>query len=195
MPIRQESRRTLRTRDAVLSAAVDLLLHGGTGAVTIEAVVQASGVARSTIYRHWPTRADVVAAAFATLMPPIPHVEDDGGLREQLYAVLEPLADQMRAEAFAALVPALLAGAARDPELAPFRDRFVQAQREPLLVVLRRGSARGELAAGADLDELVSQLVGPLFFHRVILDGSVDAALARRVVDAVLTAHARPRDA
>ena len=62
--------RVSRTRAAVVQSAADLLIERGVAAVTIEAVVQRSGVTRSTIYRHWPTRGDIVAAAFTHLMPP-----------------------------------------------------------------------------------------------------------------------------
>ena len=78
MPIQRESPRTHRTREAVVRSAVDLLVEGGVGAVTVEAVVQRSGVARSTIYRHWPTRGEMVAAAFAELMPPLSGPERQG---------------------------------------------------------------------------------------------------------------------
>ncbi len=64
---RPDDPRVRRTRAAVVDTAVSLLVEGGVGAVTIEAIVRRSGVARSTIYRHWPSRTDVVAAAFGAL--------------------------------------------------------------------------------------------------------------------------------
>ena len=188
MPIQRESPRTQRTRDAVVRAGVELLLEGGTTALTVEAVVQRSGVARSTIYRHWPTRTEMVAAAFAALMPPIPAPVLTGDLAQQLETLLCPLAEQIATEEFAALVPSLLAGAARDPELAPFHAAFVASQREPLRAVLRQ-AVRDEKIRRIELDEGVSQLVGPLLFHRVILNEPVSPAFARRLVAAFLAAH------
>ena len=188
MPIQRESPRTQRTRDAVVRAAVELLLEGGTSAVTVEAVVQRSGVARSTIYRHWPTRTEMVAAAFAALMPPIPAPVLDGDLSHQLEALLAPIAEQIATEEFAALIPSLLAGAARDPELAGFHAGFVASQREPVRAVLRQ-AVRDKRIRRLDLDEGVSQLVGPLLFQRVVLDQPVSPAFARRLVADFLTAH------
>jgi AcrR family transcriptional regulator len=188
MPIMRESSRTQRTRDAVVRAAVALLLEAGTSALTVEAVVQRSGVARSTIYRHWPTRTEMVAAAFAELMPELVAPEVTGDLSHQLEALLCPLADQIGTEEFAALVPSLLAGAARDPELAPFHAEFVSRQREPVRGVLRRAVEEGALGE-VDLDEAVSQLVGPLLFQRVILDESVGPGFARRLIADFLAAH------
>ena len=54
----------MRTREAVLTAATDLLVEGGPSAVTIDAVVARSGVAKSTIYRHWESRDEVLVAVF-----------------------------------------------------------------------------------------------------------------------------------
>ena len=192
MPIQRQSPRTQRTREAVVRAGVELLLEGGTSALTVEAVVQRSGVARSTIYRHWPTRTEMVAAAFAELMPPIPTPVLTGDLSQQLEALLCPLAEQIATEEFAALVPSLLAGAARDPELAPFHAGFVARQREPVHAVLRQAVQDGQIRR-LDLDEGVSQLVGPLLFQRVILDQPVDPAFARRLVADFLAAHSTSR--
>ena len=48
--------RVARSRTAVLDAATHLLVTGGPAAVTVDAVVAESGVAKSTIYRHWRSR-------------------------------------------------------------------------------------------------------------------------------------------
>src|SRR5690554_1819280 len=63
--------RVVRTRANVLRAATDLLVEGGPTAVTIDAIVARSGVARSTIYRHWDTRDDVLLAVIERCAPRI----------------------------------------------------------------------------------------------------------------------------
>ena len=52
--------RVARSRAAVISAATELLVDAGPNAVTIDAIVARSGVAKSTIYRHWASRDDVL---------------------------------------------------------------------------------------------------------------------------------------
>ncbi len=180
-----------RSRVAVLSAAVDLLVQGGASAVTVEAVVQRSGVARSTIYRHWPRRIDLVADTFRTLIPPLPAVPAAGDLRARLQTVLRGLAAQINEERYAALVPAVLDSATRDPELAEFRDVFARSQRAPLDAVLRASTATGELPADLDSDGAIAALVGPLLFRRVVLAQRVDADYADQLIDAFLRAHRR----
>ena len=181
--------RVARSRAAVLSVAVDLLVEGGAAAVTIEAVVQRSGVARSTIYRHWPRRIDLVADTFRTLIPPLPAVPASGDLRSRLQGVLRVLAGQINDEKYAAVVPAVLDSATRDPELAEFREVFTRSQRAPLDTVLRASTAAGELPADLDRDGAIAALVGPLLFRRVVLAQSVDAAYADQLIDAFLQAH------
>ncbi|TPG31159.1 TetR/AcrR family transcriptional regulator [Mycolicibacterium hodleri] len=183
--------RVARSRAAVLSAAVDLLVQGGAPAVTVEAVVQRSGVARSTIYRHWPRRIDLVADTFRTLIPPLPAVPAAGDLRTRLQSVLRGLAAQINEEKYAAMVPAVLDSTTRDPELAEFRDVFARSQRAPLDDVLRESTAAGELPADLDADGAIAALVGPLLFRRVVLAQRVDADYADHLVDAFLRAQNR----
>lgn len=180
--------RIVRTRAAVLDVAVELLVEGGVRAVTVEAVVQRSGVARSTIYRHWPRRIDLVADTFSRLIPPLPVASPAGDLGERLRGVLRVLAGQMADEKYAAVVPAVLDSAARDPDLAGFRDRFAEAQRAPLVQILAAAAGR-ELSADIDVDGAVSALVGPLFFRRVVLAQGVDVDDADRAVEHFLRAN------
>lgn len=183
--------RVARSRAAVLSVAVELLVERGAQAVTIEAVVKRSGVARSTIYRHWPRRVDLVADTFRTLIPPIPAAPATGDLRTRLQEVLRVLAAQINDARYAAVVPAVLDSATRDPELAEFREVFARSQRAPIDSVLRASVDDGELPANLDLDGAVAALVGPLLFRRVILAQGVDGAYADELIESYLKAHLR----
>jgi AcrR family transcriptional regulator len=181
--------RVARSRAAVLKSAVEVLVEGGAPALTIEAVVQRSGVARSTVYRHWPRRIDLVAEAFRTLIPPLPDIPAADGLRPRLRGVLRVLAAQIDDERYASVVPAVLDSAARDPELAGFRADFARSQRAPLDAILRQAMAAGELPADLDCDGAIAGLVGPLLFRRIVLAQSVDAAYADALIDAFLRAY------
>ena len=79
-------RQYLRAR--LLEAATVLLRSGGPSAVTIDAVTRHANVARATLYRHFPSSNDLVAAAFMSLIPTPPMPPAEGTLRERLIAVV-----------------------------------------------------------------------------------------------------------
>src|SRR5918993_1397125 len=87
-----------RSRHHVLIATVDLLREVGYSRLTIEAVAARSGVAKSTIYRHWPGKVELVTDAFTTLQrrdaePP------PGPVRDRVTAVLTGMVESITAPA------------------------------------------------------------------------------------------------
>ena len=78
--------RPARSRARLLDAATALLRSGGPSAVTVDAVTRAANVARATLYRHFPSGNDLLAAAFHALIPPAPMPPDEGSLRDRLIA-------------------------------------------------------------------------------------------------------------
>jgi AcrR family transcriptional regulator len=79
--------RVERSRRVILGAVLDELGEVGYGALTIEAVAARAGVGKSTIYRHWPGKLELVEDAFRTLKAPVA-VPDQGSLRERVVAVV-----------------------------------------------------------------------------------------------------------
>src|SRR5450631_87981 len=63
--------RVLRSRAAVLGVMAQLLFERGYGGVTVDEISRRSGVAKTTIYRHWPTRTDLLRDACSTLSTPL----------------------------------------------------------------------------------------------------------------------------
>lgn len=61
--------RVARTHATVLRTATDLLVEGGPSTVTVDAIVARSGVAKSTIYRHWDSRDDILVAVIESSAP------------------------------------------------------------------------------------------------------------------------------
>ena len=94
--------RPARSRARLLEAATTLLRAGGPSAVTVDAVLRGANVARATLYRHFPSGNDLLAAAFQSLIPPAPMPPEEGSLHDRLTALLLAWAEHI-AEA-----PALL---------------------------------------------------------------------------------------
>lgn len=184
--------RVERSRAAVLDAAVDVLLEGGVPAVTVEAIVERSGVARSTIYRHWATRKDLLAAALDQLMPGPVAPPPDGPLRERLLTLLELHVAHLTNAPWAAAIPTLLEATSRDPELAGVRERLRDQHRGPVRRTLAQAVTDGELPPDTDVEEAISQLAGPIFFRHLISREPVDRAFAHRLVDLFLASRRTP---
>src|ERR1700729_4238230 len=80
--------RPARSRGRLLEAAAALLRAGGPSAVTVDAVTRTANVARATLYRHFPSGNDLLAAAFNSLIPPSPTPPAEGSLRDRLVGLV-----------------------------------------------------------------------------------------------------------
>jgi AcrR family transcriptional regulator len=185
--------RVARSRAAVLAACAGLLTDHGFAGVTIEAVAARSGVAKTTIYRHWPSRPALLVDAFRSLGCPAPP-PGTGDLRRDLVTLAGGLARELDRAPWAALLPSLTAEARRDPELGALHREFMAECRAPVLAVVRAAVARGELAADVDPAIAAALVAGPLFYRRFVsLEPLDEPGLPERVVDAALEGLRAPR--
>lgn len=184
--------RVERSRAAILATASELLIEGGVRAVTIDAIVERSGVARTTIYRHWPTRAAVLTAAFSQLIPAIAEADSDAPAEEALRQVLYRFADELAQAPWVAVIPAFYEAARLDPEVSKMFDEFVEHRRAPFAAALNRMIEDGLLPDDTVVDEALAQIAGPLMFARLLGRPESNRAFADRLID-LLLASRRPR--
>ena len=180
--------RVQRTLVLLSRTAADLVLDGGPGAVSVEAVSSRARVARSTVYRHFPLHEDLLAAAVDVLLPPMTTELAAGSTEQRLRAVAERFAEHLATPSARAAFPAVLAVAASGAQR-PQR-RFVQGHRGPLLEALRDGVARGELSGSTDPEIGVAELLGPLLFRVLLQAAPPDEGTVDAVVDSFMRAHA-----
>lgn len=183
-----EDPRVARSKATVIAATIDLLGERGVADTSVEAIAERSGVAKTTIYRHWNSKPEVVVAALHTMVEP-PADPNTGDLRRDLERLLIGLARVLTDSPIAPLLPSLIDAAERDPEFAAIHGRFAAGRHRTVRRVLERGVDRGELRQDADLDEVIEHLAGPLFYRRLVRREPIPAARARGVVDAVLRAY------
>ncbi|WP_217915693.1 TetR/AcrR family transcriptional regulator [Miltoncostaea marina] len=187
--------RVARSKAAILGACGDLIAEEGFEGVTIEAVAARSGVAKTTIYRHWPTREALLVEAFGCCAgPPVPRV-DTGSTEEDLVSVLAGLGRRLSDRSWCNTLRSLVDSASRDPELGRLHRATLVERRRPLTDALARGIERGDLPAGLDIDEAVAQLAGPLFYRALITGEPCDEPyVARLVARALPGLRAGPRE-
>jgi AcrR family transcriptional regulator len=169
----------------VLEAAVQLLVERGFSATTIEAISARSGVAKTTIYRHWPDKDAVLRSAVASIGPAAT-APDTGSLRGDLTAFLEQLTDILSARPTSALVPSLIEAAERDTAIEELLAEFTATRRRPLHDAVARAKQRGELDQAVDPEELAEALLGPLFYRRLLSRRPIAGQAWARLVDTVL---------
>lgn len=172
-----------RTRAAVLESATSLLLDGGLSAVTIDRLVESSGVAKTTIYRHWTGRAELIWDTLNALIPAPPEPQIDGSITTNLIRFIAASGRELAQAPWVSVIPALLDAADRDPELLEFRSRIAERHLRPLKQILLAGVERGELDPGLNLNEAMSFLMGPMLYRRLVTHEPLDRTYCTQLVE------------
>ena len=158
----------------MLTAALDLLLTEGAAALTPQRLHQATGVSRSTVYRHWPTAHDVLEALIA--VAPISAPAPSGDLSEDLHTAVDHLCNRLRDRPVAAFLRALVAAGADD-----LRHRYVEDLVAPLHAAMQAAKV-----SRAEREDAVAAIASPLLLDALLLDKPTARARAHRTVDDVL---------
>jgi AcrR family transcriptional regulator len=182
--------RVARSRRAIMAAAVALLVERGFDGISVEAVAERSGAAKTTIYRHWPDKQAVLRAAIESIIPAA-QAPDTGGLRGDLTFFANDLAEILDTPPTCALVPGLIDAAERDPELARLLAEFTAGRRRPVHTAVARASERDEIRADVDPELVASLLLGPLFYRRLLSREPLTGEFIEQVVETAL-ASTRP---
>lgn len=177
--------RSRRAESAILEATIALLGEVGFGGLTIDGIAARAGVGKATIYRHWPSKAEVAVEAFRAFVPPLDD-PDTGSLADDLRSVLHQMTDGLSNSPLTGILPSLVDAAERDPEVERLFKDFGTTRRDVLRGVLARAAARGELRPGLDQELAIDLLVGPIFTRRLITRGPLTRRLADAVLDVLL---------
>lgn len=173
-----------------MRAATDLLVEGGAPALTIDAIVVRSGVAKSTIYRHWDSRDEILVDAVDALAPHATVPDPALGFRDALADVVGQSLAMLRDPEWARVMPTLMSLKAHAHEIALLEERLEQRQSDAVADVVRRGQAEGVLEQGIDPAEASAVLLGPLLFASLTGAITLDERLAERCIRGFLAAFA-----
>lgn len=177
--------RVERSRRIILSAALDLLGEVGYGGLNIEAVAARAGVGKSTVYRHWSGKLELVEDAIRNLKSGFT-LPTTGSVRDRLSDALCQIAKGMADSTWSNCLPAIIEAAERDPEVMSIQRRLAWERRQFLVDLLAEGVATGEVPAGADLGLLAECLVGPILVRRLLLYESFDDASVEQLLEQLL---------
>lgn len=175
------------TRDvAIHKATLDLLKHVGYDDLSVEAIAAKARVSKATIYRRWPNKAAIVAAAVEQEAGSAPPQAQTGSLRSDLVEVLGWLAEDI-AEQDMAMIAAVLAGMRSDRDLATaLRGKLHRDRTAMIGGVLEQATRRGE-PLNPHAEALFSEIAPAVIVHRLLIVGEhCDGVFLEHLVDEVL---------
>lgn len=179
--------RTETVKRKVLESGAELLHEGGVPAFTVEAISKRSGVAKSTVYRHWPGGDDLLVDTMRSLIAPIPtpntgslHTDLAQLLRTMLPASAEETADTI------CMMFSVVQTALDDADLLRAVDDLLRERSGPIRTVVELAKARGEVDPELDLELAVDLVEGPFLHwhlrHREVIEHDEFEAMLGRVV-------------
>lgn len=185
--------RSQRAHRAILDAALELVAEQGYEGLTVEGVAERAGVAKTTVYRRWSNRDEILEAASEQFVTEI-GVPDTGTIRDDLLALLEG-AVRVYSGLPGRVMPGLVSAMAQNPSLARrVREGFLANRRAALRAVVDRAIARGELRRDIDVELTLDMLGGAPMYRLLVTGGSVTERTVMGVVDTLLRGIAVDRE-
>ena len=181
-----EDKRVQRSKDSILAVTYKLLTEEGIGGVSVDEVSRRSGVSKTTIYRHWPSRSALLMDACSKIGG-VPVTPDTGTLKGDITALATSFAQQLKSARWAAVLPSIIDAAERDPELAQVLAQLHAGQMVPYFAVAEQAKKRGELAPGTNVSEFADSIVAPFFYRRWFSREPLDDAFVKGLVRGLLT--------
>jgi AcrR family transcriptional regulator len=173
-------------RRRVLDATVASLLAVGVEGSTLEEISSRSGVARSTIYRNFASRENLIVEAVRACIVAVP-TPDSGSLADDL-AELFAHYDRDEQRVINHLLPLLLDERRRDPDIHAAVEAVLAERQRPLRTVLRLAQLRGEIDPDLDLDVALAMLIGPMTYRRMIQEQEVTEAFRSTILRGAIAA-------
>ena len=151
----------------MLTTAAELVLTGGLGEFSIDEVARRSGVAKTTIYRHFPTRNDLLIEALDAATP-MPEVPDTGTLRGDLEVFLTNILPIFRDDVLRTATLELFAAATRDPDLHQIHATLIEGRLESMNTIVGRARERGEIPDDLDDGAVFEVIEGPFIVRSLL---------------------------
>jgi AcrR family transcriptional regulator len=184
--------RAERVRSSVLKAVFELLAEEGFERLSIEKVANRAGVHKTTVYRRWSTKAELVLdTARATTGQNVP-IPDTGSLHGDLTELARSVVSNIGTEPRAQVTRSIVAASMTSEELASSMHTFWAERLSVTIPVVERAINRGELPASTDANLIIETLIGPMWVRLLLTGETIDDDLADRVA-ALVAGLAQPR--
>lgn len=183
--------RSEQAHRAILDATLELITQVGYDRLTVASVAARAAVGKATIYRRWPSKLQLVIAAFSEL--PTLSESDTGNVVDDLTSVLRSFVEIITSSPLAVVLPILAGECARDPELSRTLAPLFDERRQPLVRVLERAVSRRELPPDLDIEAAADVIMGPIVTRLVFTRTELTPAQVEPFIDAALFGISRLR--
>lgn len=169
----------------MLAVTLQLLQENGYDRLTLEAVATTAQASKATMYRRWPTKAELVLAAFIEGVRQIAVPPDTGTLRGDLLHLGESILEQCGKHA--GTLRAVLVEVSKNPALSDaMQHQFIDKRKALTRFILQQAVDRGEIEDAAISDELWDLLPGYLTFRSILPNSPPTRHTVQTLVDDVL---------
>ena len=184
-----------RADRAILDAALELLAEVGPTGLSVEEVAARAGVSKATIYRRFPTKDDMIVASLSCLVVNVPDDLPPGTVQERLVALMRLWWETYAVSSNGVVFHRVLAHAKSNPRLfEAFYDEVIEPRREMFRGVLRDAMASGELRPDADVELIITVIIGTSVYTNQTRSAGRDPAPGAgpaELVDAILASYLR----
>lgn len=159
--------RSVQSHQAILQATLDLLAEVGYERMSIEAIAARAGVGKTTIYRRYNSKEELVADAIESLRQEI-SIPDTGSLWSDLDLIIESAAKTTLTPLGRQILALIISTASSSPQFAQvYWTKYLKPRREAFRVVIERAKVRNEIQADTDSDLVFDLLSGTMLYALV----------------------------
>lgn len=185
--------RVVRSVDAVQAAALRLFVEGGPRAVTVDAVSESSGVAKTTIYRHWADRAHLLADTYRACLPVVDEPPDSLDPEEALRFVMRRLVNGLGSPPARPALPHLISTPLDAVESHALPADVMDRTFAPVVAAIEAAASADVIPGDTDVIEAKHELVGFVIMSALDPECVMSDALAERIVDLFLAGRRRAK--
>ncbi|PTU32560.1 TetR/AcrR family transcriptional regulator [Stenotrophobium rhamnosiphilum] len=177
--------RSLASEKAILKATLKILSESGYAGVTIDRVAAVAKASKSTIYRRWKTKEQLILAVISQL--PIAEPPERSSLEAELLEQFAQVSRAMQNSPLKGVIPMLAAECASNPTLASALMVLNDRRRAPLRLILQRAIKRGEIDQAADIELTLDVIQGAVVTRMYFLLEPLTKVWIRKLVRLVTT--------
>ncbi len=156
--------RSIHVDQAILQATLDLLAEVGYQSMSIEAIASRAGVGKTTIYRRYTSKEELVADAIESLRDDLA-IPDTGSFWGDMDILINHAAQKIDSPLGRQTIALIISTASSNPQFAEvYWTKYTKIRREALSKVLKRAKSRNEIHKDADIDLVIDLLSGSLYY-------------------------------